>query len=194
MIFISSSTRRCTSFNFHTGNRSTSHLVPGFYRIFIQLRGRLSLVRAGRPSVLHRLAQVRYTEVVSWTIPCFVSPIWTTKHSRASDNFGKGNWKNLVKRDDIAWCSVWPATNRRTCDLQSVSAFSISSADMSREPFGKEINEPTEEGSSFQSSVRNKTTTTAIGKVREHFVKSTKCWQSCGSHFRNFKFSFRELC
>lgn len=37
---------------------------------------------------------------------------------------------------------------------------------MSREPFGKEINEPTEEGSSFQSSVRNKTTTTAIGKVK----------------------------
>ena len=64
---------------------------------------------------------------------------------------------------------------------------------MSRERLGEEIYDPNEESSSFQSSVRNKTTITAIGKVREHFV-STKCWQSCGSHFRNFKFSFRELC
>lgn len=37
---------------------------------------------------------------------------------------------------------------------------------MSREQLGQEINDPSEESSSFQSSVRNKTTTTAIGKVK----------------------------
>ena len=59
-------------------------------------------------------------------------------------------------------------------ELAIYNPFAISSADMSRERLGQEIYDPNEESSSFQSSVRNKTTTTAIGKVREHFV-STKC-------------------